>query len=65
MEEGCGWIIGILIVVAIVIVLVVYVILPATLIIIGSIATAGTASGVYVAGKNFGELMIEAHQTVK
>ncbi len=65
MDEGCAWLIGILIVVAIVIAVIIYVIVPATLLIIGSITIAGTASGVYVAGKNFGELMIEAHKTVK
>lgn len=65
MDEGCVWFIVILIVVAIAIALIVYVILPATLIIVGSITLAGTASGVYVAGKNFGELMLEAHKTVK
>ena len=65
MDEGCGWIIGIIIVVAIVIGIVVYVILPATLAIIGSIALAGAGSGAYVASKNFGEILIEAHKNVK
>lgn len=65
MEEGCVWLIGILVVVGIVIALIVYVILPLSLFIIGSITAAGTATGVYVAGKNFIELMIESHQRVK
>lgn len=65
MDEGCGWLIAIIVVAAIVIGIIVYVILPVTLFIIGSIALAGAGSGVYVASKNFGEVLIEAHNTVK
>jgi hypothetical protein len=63
--EGCAWIIGILIAVALVVAVVVYIIVPVTLITIGSIATAGAGSGIYVASKNFGETFIEAHKTIK
>lgn len=65
MEDGCVAIIGILIVGAIVLALIVYVILPISLVILGSIAIAGAVSGVGVAVKNFGEVIVEAHQTVK
>lgn len=65
MEDGCVAIFGILILAAIVIALIVYVVLPASLIIFGSIAIAGGVSGIGVAAKNFGEVVIEAHQTVK
>lgn len=65
MDEGCGWLIAFIVVAAIVIGIIVYVILPVTLFIIGSIALAGAGSGVYVASKNFGEVLIEAHNTVK
>jgi len=65
MDEGCFWLVGILVLIAIVIAVAVYVILPVTLFVIGGIALAGTASGVYVAGQNFVELMIESHKVVK
>jgi hypothetical protein len=63
--EGLGWLIGVLIAVAVIIAVVVYIIVPVTLITIGSIATAGAGSGIYVASKNFGETFIEAHKTIK
>ena len=65
MDEGCGWLIAIIVVAAIVIGIIVYVILPVTLVIIGGIALAGAGSGAYVASKNFGEVLIEAHKNVK
>lgn len=65
MDEGCVAIIGFLILAAIVIALIVYVILPISVFILGGIALAGAVSGVGVAAKNFGEVVIEAHQTVK
>lgn len=65
MDEGCAAIIGFLILAAIVIALIVYVILPISLFILGGIALAGAVSGVGVAVKNFGEVVIEGHQTVK
>jgi hypothetical protein len=65
MDEGCAWIIGIIVVIVIVFAVVVYVILPVTLFVIGSIAIAGAGSGIYVASKNFREIVIEAHKTVK
>lgn len=63
--EGCAWLFGIIIAAAIIIAVVVYIILPVTLITIGGIATVGGGSGIYVASKNFGETLIEAHKTVK
>ena len=64
-DDGCAWLLGMIIMAAIVFAVVIYVILPVTLITIGSIAAAGGSSGIYVASKNFGETLIEAHKNVK
>ncbi len=64
-DDGCAWLLGMIILAAIVVAVAVYIILPVTLITIGSIATVGGGSGIYVASKNFGETLIEAHKTVK
>ena len=64
MDDGCVALIGFLIIAALAIVLIFYVILPISLFLLIGIASAGTISGVGVAVKNFGELLIEAHKTV-
>ena len=64
MDDGCVALIGFLFIAAIAIVLIFYVILPISLFLLIGIASAGTISGVGVAAKNFGELLIEAHKTV-
>ena len=65
MDDGCVAIIGFIVVIAIAIALIVYVVLPLSLILLGSIVAAGTISGIGVAGKNFYEVLIEAHNTIK
>ncbi len=64
MDEGCAWIIGILIVVGIAIALIVYVVLPLSVFILLGIGITGTVSGAGVALYNFYQLLIEAHKTV-
>ncbi len=64
MEEGCGWIIGILVLVGVIVALVVYVVLPLTMFIVLGIGIVGTVSGAGVALYNFYQLLIEAHKTV-
>ena len=65
MDEGCAAIIAFIFVIAVAIALIVYIILPLTVILLGSIAAAGTVSGVVVAVKNFGEVFVEAHKTIR
>ena len=64
MEEGCGWIIGILVLVGVTVALIVYVVLPLTMFIVLGIGIVGTVSGAGVALYNFYQLLIEAHKTV-
>ncbi|HZS75899.1 MAG TPA: hypothetical protein VFA41_04745 [Ktedonobacteraceae bacterium] len=65
MDDGCAALIGILIVIAIAIALIVYVVLPLSIILLVGISSAGVVSGAAVAVKNFGELMVESHKTIK
>ena len=65
MDDGCAAIIAFIFVIALAIALIVYVILPLTVILLGSIAAAGTISGVVVAVKNFSEVFVEAHKTIR
>jgi hypothetical protein len=53
-----------LVIAAIVIAVVVYIILPLSVFILASVSIVGAVSGLGVATKNFGELLIEAHKTV-
>lgn len=64
-DEGCAGILGILIIAAIAIAVIVYVILPLTVLVLGSVTIVGVVSGAVVAGKNFREVIIEAHQTIR
>lgn len=64
MDEGCAYLIGILIVIALIIAFVVYIVLPLTVIVVGGIAAAGTVTGAAVAGKNFKEVLVEAHKRI-
>lgn len=65
MDDGCVAILAFLVVVAIVIVVVVYVILPVSLLVLAGIAVTGTVSGAVVAAKNFKEVLVEAHKTIR
>ncbi len=65
MDDGCVAILGFIVIAAIAIALIVYVVLPLSLFLLGSVVAAGTVSGVGVAGKNFYELLVEAHKTIK
>lgn len=65
MDDGCAALIGILLAIGIAIVLVIYVIIPLSLFLVVGIAGVGTISGAAVAVKNFGEVLIEAHKTIK
>jgi len=64
MEEGCGWIIGILVVVAVAIALIVYIVLPLSTFILLGIGIVGAVSGAGVAMYNFYQVLIEAHKNV-
>jgi len=64
-NQGCGWLIGIFFLSPFIIPLLIYIVLPITLITIGCIAIAGVTSATYVASKNFGAVLIEAHKTIK
>jgi hypothetical protein len=65
MDEGCGMIIGFLIVAALIVAFVVYVVLPLSLFILGGIGLAGAISGVGVACYNFQQVLVEAHKNVR
>lgn len=56
--------IGFLVIAVIVIVVLVYVVLPLSLFLLFGVAAVGVVSGIGVAAKNFGELLVEAHKTV-
>lgn len=62
MDDGCVTLIVALVVIGLVIALIVYIILPLTLFLLGGLLAVGTISGAGVAGKNFYELLIEAHK---
>ncbi len=64
MDEGCVWVIGILILVGITIAFIVYVVLPLSVFILLGIGIAGAVSGAGVALYNFYQVLIEAHKTV-
>ena len=61
MEELFLW----LFIIAITIAIVVYVVLPLSIFLLIGIGIVGAVSGVGVALYNFGQLLIEAHKTVK
>jgi hypothetical protein len=60
-----GWLILILFLSPFIIMLFVYVILPLTLLTIGGLTIAGAASAIFMAFKNLGAALVEAHRTVK
>lgn len=64
MEEGCGWVIGIIVVLAVGVAFVVYVVLPLSTFILLGIGIAGAVSGAGVALYNFYQVLIEAHKIV-
>lgn len=68
MEEGCGAIFiiaGVIIVAVAALAAIVYVVLPASGLILLGIAVAGLISGAFIAVRNFGVVLIEAHQHEK
>jgi hypothetical protein len=64
-EGGCIILIAILVAVAIAVTLIIYVVLPITVFLLGGIGIVGAVSGAVVAVRNFSELLVEAHQTLK
>lgn len=64
-SDGCGSVLAFLILIALAFFIVVYLILPITLFVIGSVAVTGAVSGAVVAVKNFKEVLVEAHQTIR
>lgn len=58
MEEGCLWLIVILFGIAVAI----YVVFPITIAVLAAITGVGALSGAVVAGRNFTEVLIEAHK---
>ena len=64
-SSACVWLIGGLFAIGIILYAFIYLVIPASLITIGGIAIAGAGSGTYVASKNFGEVLVEAHKNVK
>jgi hypothetical protein len=71
MEEGCAYLIGIVVVIGLLIAFIVYVVLPATGLLLGLsavllivIAGVGVISGACVATYNFFSLLIESHKTL-
>lgn len=57
-------IIGFIVIAVIVVAFMVYVVLPVSIFLLVGVTAVGVVSGIGVAAKNFGELLIEAHKSV-